>query len=194
MSRIRDHARYYNAPPALEQSILQAIRREKQRDWRRIAVAAAVLLMASLAANVALFVSRPDPRQILADNVLAAHIRSLSGEHLLDVPSSDRHTVKPWFNGKLDFSPKLKDVEGYPLLGGRIEYFEGRPAAALVYGRRRHVINLFTWPSANRLPPLDETQNGYRILSWTEMQMTYWAVSDLAEPELQAFVAEYRRN
>jgi anti-sigma factor RsiW len=193
MSLIRDHARYYKAPPSLERKILQSIRREKPRDWRWYAIAATVLLTASLAANIALLTSRPSSQQVLADNVVAAHIRSLAGEHLLDVPSSDHHTVKPWFNGRLDFSPDVREIEGFVLAGGRIEYFEGRPAAALVYMRRKHVVNLFTWPSSRPATAFDETQNGYHVRAWSEAQMTYWAVSDLNESELNQFVAAYKK-
>ena len=147
---VRTHARYYEAPPGLEEKIRQSLRRENSTPspWRWLAIAASMLLAASVAWNVAQFRSRVDPTQFLAANVLSAHLRSLAGTHLLDVPSSDQHTVKPWFNGKLDFAPAVKDLEGFPLLGGRLEYFDGHSAAALVYGRRNHIINLFTWPSA----------------------------------------------
>ena len=126
--------------------------------------------------------------------MLSAHLRSLAGTHLLDVPSSDQHTVKPWFNGKLDFAPAVKDLEGFPLLGGRLEYFDGHPAAALVYGRRQHIINLFTWPSAAPIAETSETRNGYNLQSWSGNGMVFWAVSDLNQAELRQFVSLYQRN
>jgi anti-sigma factor RsiW len=195
MSLIRDHARYYQAPAGLEQKILASLRRENAppQVWRWLAIAALLLLGVSLAANLALWRSRVSPQQMLAGNILSAHIRSLAGEHLLDVPSSDHHTVKPWFNGKLDFSPDVKEVDGFTLLGGRLEYFEGRPAAALIYGRRKHVINLFTWPDTAPHPATEQTQNGYHLETWSANGMTYWAVSDLNETELRQFVSGYQK-
>ena len=101
--------------------------------------------------------------------------------------------MKPWFNGKLDFSPPVKDVEGFPLLGGRLEYFEGHAAAAMIYGRKSHVINLFTWPSAGQAAGA-QTRNGYHMQRWSSGGMRFWAVSDLNEGELSQFVALYRGN
>ncbi len=161
--------------------------------WRWMAIAASVLLVASVTWNISMFRSRVDPQQVLAGDVVSAHMRSLTGTHLLDVPSSDHHTVKPWFDGKLDFSPAVKDVDGFPLLGGRLEYLEGHPAAALIYGRRNHMINLFTWPSA---PTAAVSKRGTGI-TWkagSSEGMTFWAVSDLNEGELRDFVRLYRRN
>lgn len=188
------HARYYQAPPELEARIRASLRREKVRlmPWRWLAVAAALLLAVSAAWNVALLRERVSPHETLAIDVLSAHLRSLAGTHLLDVPSSDQHTVKPWFGGKLDFSPPVKDVEGFPLLGGRAEYFEGHPAAALVYGRRSHVINLFVWPAASR-PEGAETRNGYHLRYWSTDGMAFWAISDLNDAELGQFEAAFRR-
>lgn len=192
---LRTHARYYEAPPGLEAKIRQSLRLEGSTpsNWRWLAIAASLLLAASLTWNIALLRSRVAPRQLLAANVLSAHIRSLVGTHLLDVPSSDQHTVKPWFDGKLDFAPPVQDLEGFPLLGGRLKYFEGHTAAALVYGRRKHTINLFTWPSA---PTAEATQtrNGYNLQTWFSKGMTFWAVSDLNEAELGQFVSLYRKN
>jgi anti-sigma factor RsiW len=192
---VQAHARYYEAPAGLESKIRSQLRKEAEAPppWRWMAIAASLLLMASLAWNVAMLRGRVDPRQALASDVVSAHIRSLAGTHLLDVPSSDHHTVKPWFNGKLDFSPAVKDVEGFRLLGGRLEYLEGHPAAALVYGRRNHVINLFTWPSAET-DPVSEVRNGYQIDSWYRDGMMFWAVSDLNATELREFEAQYRKN
>ena len=197
---MRTQARYYEAPSGLEQKILQDLSRETQQGggrssvWRWTAIAAGLMLMASLSWNFIQFRSRVDPQQLMAANVVSAHIRSLTGTHLLDVPSSDQHTVKPWFNGKLDFAPGVKDFEGFPLLGGRLEYFEGHPAAALIYGRAKHVINLFTWPSASPTAEKTETLNGYNLQSWYSNGMTYWAVSDLNETELHQFISLYRQN
>jgi anti-sigma factor RsiW len=186
---VRRNARYYQAPAGLERNIRQNLRREISPPalWRGIAIAASVLLMASIAWNIAMLRSRA------ATDVLSAHIRSLTGTHLFDVPSSDQHTVKPWFNGKLDFAPPVKDLDGFPLLGGRLEYFDAHPAAALIYGRRNHTINLFIWPS----PPtaeVSQSQNGYHLESWSANGMTFWAVSDLNETELKEFMSLYRRH
>ena len=189
------HARYYEAPPALEQKIRQSLRRENVTPvpWRWMALAASLLLVASIAWNLVLLRSHIDRREVVAENVLSAHLRSLNGTHLLDVPSSDQHTVKPWFAGKLDFSPPVKDLAGFPLLGGRLEYLEGHPAAALIYGRRAHVINLFVWPASAAAPESTETQKGYHLQSWWAGGMAFWAVSDVNESELAQFVSAYRR-
>ncbi|HTB13535.1 MAG TPA: hypothetical protein VK752_18275 [Bryobacteraceae bacterium] len=191
---IRTHARYYEAPAGLEEKIRLRLRKEAPAalPWRWMAIAASVLLVASLTWNLSMLRSRVDPEQALASDVVSAHIRSLAGTHLLDVPSSDHHTVKPWFNGKLDFSPAVKDVDGFPMLGGRLEYLEGHPAAALVYSRRNHTINVFTWPSAPG-KGVEETQNGYHAESWYSDGMAFWAVTDLNEEELRQFVALYRK-
>jgi anti-sigma factor RsiW len=188
------HARYYEAPPGLEEKIRGSLRREisPPARWQWMAIAASVLLTASVIGNVALLRSRSAASQVLADDVLSAHVRSLAGTHLLDVPSTDQHTVKPWFNGKLDFSPAVKEVEGFPLLGGRLEYFQGHLAAALVYGRARHIVNLFVWPS-QPAADVSETRNGYHMQSWSAGGMVYWAVSDLNEAELKQFASLYRR-
>jgi len=193
---LQTHARYYEAPAGLEQKIRQSLRRENSAPspWRWLAIAASLLLAASIAWNMALLRSRMDTHQVLAASVLSAHVRSLAGTHLLDVLSSDQHTVKPWFNGKLDFSPAVKDLEGFPLLGGRLEYLDSHPAAALVYGRQKHIINLFIWPSAATTAEVSETRNGYHLQSWSSGGMTFWAVSDLNETELRQFVRLYRRN
>jgi anti-sigma factor RsiW len=191
---LRTQARYYEAPPGLEGKIRQSLRREfaPPEPWRWMAIAATVLLAVSLAWNVALVRSRMDARQVLAASVLSAHIRSLAATHLLDVPSSDQHTVKPWFNGKLDFSPPVKFLAGFPLLGGRLDYFDGHPAAALIYGRNKHVINLFIWPSAPTAES-EETRSGYNMRTWPGGGMTFWAVSDLNATELRQFVSLYRQ-
>jgi anti-sigma factor RsiW len=187
---IRTQAHYHEAPPGLERKIRHSLHQEisTPSPWRWMAIAASVLLVASMAWNLTLFRSRAD---ILTASVLSAHVRSLAGTHLLDVPSSDQHTVKPWFNGKLDFSPPVKEIDGFPLLGGRLEYFEGRPAAALIYGHRNHIVNLFIWPSA-ATPEAAQTRNGYHLETWSSNGMTFWAVSDLNEPELRQFISLYQ--
>jgi anti-sigma factor RsiW len=132
----------------------------------------------------------------MAEAMLTAHVRSLQGGHLTDVASTDQHTVKPWFTGKLDFSPVVPrlEAEGFPLLGGRLEYVGDRAAAALVYQRRAHVINVLTYPSvASEGTALHlESRRGFQIANWTTGGMAYWVVSDLNEDELRTFCSLMR--
>jgi len=156
--------------------------------WRPLAVAASLAVVAFGSWTLSL---RHAAGEALADDVLSSHVRSLMPGHLTDVLSSDQHTVKPWFNGRLDFSPPVYDFagRGYPLLGGRLDYVDGRAVAALVYGRRQHLINVFLWP-AMRGPsgvPKTRDRQGYHLLHWTTPDYTYWVVSDLGLTELHDF-------
>jgi anti-sigma factor RsiW len=127
----------------------------------------------------------------LAQEAISSHVRSLLATHLLDVPSTDQHTVKPWFNGKLEFSPPVRDFadHGFRLIGGRLDYFNGRDVAALVYQRNRHVINLFIWPSESGHTADAEnfTNDGYHVSHWARDGFEFWAVSDVNADDLRAF-------
>jgi len=128
----------------------------------------------------------------LAGQVLASHVRSLMPGHLTDVVSSDQHTVKPWFNGRLDFSPPVYDFagRGFPLIGGRLDYVGARSVAALVYGRRQHLINVLLWPASQGSVGGSltvATRQGYHLLRWTTPEYAYWVVSDLGMAELHDF-------
>lgn len=198
--KINAAAPYYNAPLDLRQSVRGALRSMDTdqapppvRDalWKWLAIAACLLLAVSVSWN---FLRPQQARDDLAENAISDHIRSLLGTHLMDVTSSDRHTVKPWFAGKLDFSPDVKDLaaQGFPLAGGRVDYLRGRRVAALIYYRRRHVINLFIWPAGSSGAEASMSHNGYNVVHWTSGAMTYWAVSDVASAELQNFRSLFR--
>jgi len=162
--------------------------------WSPLALAASLAVVALGSWQLGV---RRAAGETLADDVLTSHIRSLMPGHLTDVLSSDQHTVKPWFNGKLDFSPPVYDFpgRGYPLLGGRLDYVDGRTVAALVYGRRQHLINVFLWPAARRpaAVPATRTRQGYHLLHWATADYTYWVVSDLGLPELGDFAGLLRQ-
>jgi anti-sigma factor RsiW len=149
-------------------------------------------LSAAIAASLVLTVFRHDQNQQVADEVVSAHIRSLQAGHLIDVETSDQHTVKPWFNGRVDVAPPVVDLtaQGFTLLGGRLDYVDGEPVAAVVYQRRKHVINLFVAQrlGANQASAVAQTIQGYSVRHWSEAGLDFWGVSDLAGDELDEFV------
>ena len=197
---IKNSDLYSQTPPELAQRVRSSVRKASRgnrssrlRSGPLLAVAASLALIATAGWGLAhMLRSRPDDA-FLTQELVASHVRSqMLPSHLFDVESSDAHTVKPWFEGKLDFSPAVKDLagQGFPLIGGRLDYLHHRPVAALVYYRRKHSINLFIWPSpAGDDSALSEaTRQGFHIIGWTRSKMTFWAVSDLNEVELRDFV------
>lgn len=186
----------YSAPTTLERSVRTALRREARpthpflSPWVLLATGTACAL---LIVAFAFFQNARATRNTFTDELVSNHIRSLLATHLVDVVSSDQHTVKPWFDGKIDFAPEVHDLSaaGFPLEGGRLDYLHGRTVVALVYRRNKHPINLFIEPAAtrDRTGPATSTRRGYNLLHWTRDGMDYWAVSDLNTAELREFAA-----
>ncbi len=196
-SEIRAHATYYRAPDQLRLKVIAGLPSPAARrrlPWVMLA-AASVILALSLSVNFELLGTRKADTEIVAQEVFSGHMRSVLGTHLFDVASSDRHTVKPWFTGKLNFAPDVKDLssQGFPLSGGRVDYLAGRPVAALVFRRGDHVINLFTWPSPDGRNA-EIRKDGFTLLEWSHGGMTYWAVSDVSIGELKNFEQLYKLN
>jgi len=159
------------------------------RPWLNLGIPAAAIAIVALLLVPALTWTSAENR--LAMEVTSSHVRSLMANHLTDVASSDQHTVKPWFDGKVDFAPAVIDLakRGFPLVGGRLDYLENRSVAALVYQRNKHFINLFIWPAVNEkaVPEKIMARQGYNLIRWNESGMAYWAVSDLNRGELRDF-------
>lgn len=164
--------------------------------WIELAAAGIVIAIASSAATFAA-VHQSAGTQSVADEVLTSHVRSLMPGHLIDIASSNQHNVKPWFNGRIDLSPPVPglDSAGFPLVGGRLDYMGGHPVAAVVYSRRQHIINVYSWPDAggDRQASL-RTARGYHIVNWRANNIAFWVVSDLNSPELSAFASLFRRD
>ncbi|MGE5813391.1 MAG: anti-sigma factor family protein [Acidobacteriota bacterium] len=197
LSRILQSAPYFAAPERLRARVssLHAPSRLISRfaPW---AAAAAVVL--AVAAAIVFLKPTGMPDQELVAEVVDAHVRSLMADHLFDVKSTDQHTVKPWFLGKLDFAPPVTDLAsaGFPLLGGRLDYLDGRAAAALVYERRKHTINVFALPARDgaALPAEGRSLRGFHVYHWNREGMSLWAVSDLNDAELKEFVRAIRER
>jgi anti-sigma factor RsiW len=166
-----------------------APRPARRFGWERLfAWAGAAAVVA--AAWIAVVRLPANAEQAMATEVVSSHVRSMMASHLTDVTSTDQHTVKPWFDGKVDFAPPVTDLaaQGFPLLGGRLDYLGGHPVAALVYGRRKHVINLFVWPQSGDRPPREVTLRGYHTVHGVKNGMEYWAVSDVNPQDLELLV------
>jgi len=203
-SAITKGSLYHQAPADLRGRVRSAMRQVRQTEkkplpvsWRWLSVGVSVAAVAALILALVPTWTRPPADDLLTKEAISAHVRSLMADHLTDVASSDRHTVKPWFNGRLDFSPPVTDLteRGFPLVGGRLDYLDNRPVAALVYRRQQHLINLFVWPSAQapqQAARKPVTQQGYHQIRWAAAGMAFLAISDLNERELEEFVGLVR--
>jgi anti-sigma factor RsiW len=209
---VRAHAAYHSAPDAVRrrmatlmdspQASSQAQRRptpahntslgewvQRWLGWRPLAASLSFAAVLAVAVNVVRIQSSNDER--LTDDVVASHVRSTLGQHLVDVASSDHHTVKPFLSAKLGFSPPVEELQvpGSVFLGGRIDYLDGRPVAALVYKQGEHVVNSFVWPSAaSDSKPILSTERGFRTAHWSHNGMAHWVISDVNSEEFQAIV------
>jgi anti-sigma factor RsiW len=196
---LRNDAFYFKAPNFLETRIRSSLETGKERNprfrlrywsaWGAIAASVALtFILGWMAAR-----QSNSPNDLLVRELVSSHVRSLMASHLTDVSSSDQHTVKPWFKGQLDFSPPVKDLPKkvfFELVGGRLDYVGDRSVAVLVYKHREHFINLFIWPSTpdSATSPPVLTRQGYHLIHWVDGGLSFWAVSDLNEKELEDFV------
>jgi anti-sigma factor RsiW len=209
-SAVRQHATYYTAPSALADRVRATVGAAAAASPARtpepagarlpfgrwLPLGAAVAAAAVVSWTAAIQYAALGGDDALAEQVIASHARAVLTTHLADVASSDQHTVKPWLSSRLDFSPPVTDLarQGFPLTGGRLDYLDSRPVAALVFGHRQHVIDLFVWPDpkASRAGGLRSQQkNGYTVVHWTEGGMAFWAISDLNPAEMKSFAEIY---
>jgi anti-sigma factor RsiW len=195
---LKNGSLYFTAPSDLQSQIRRSVRQAAKAEapahwfspgWYKIAAPLAAAALVVLIVVPRFLGSSPD--ELLTQEVVASHIRSMMADHLADVPSTDQHTVKPWFNGKLNFSPPVSDLAsaGFPLIGGRLDYLNNRPVAALIYRHEKHVINVFVWPAeqtSSSSTPI-KTQQGYQVVRWSRAGMNFWAISDLESNQLAQF-------
>jgi anti-sigma factor RsiW len=203
---IAQQATRHAAPEYLKHRINTAIGEQRQLRRSRapsarastwFGVGAASLGATAFAVMLALYLQQPPRGEQLDQELVASHVRALMPDHLADVASTDQHTVKPWFAGKLDFSPPVVDLaaQGYALIGGRLDYLNQRPVAALVYQHRKHILNLYVWPvAASDAAPRASSRQGFQVLRWRQDGMQYSAVSDMNAQELSEFAQDLRNK
>jgi anti-sigma factor RsiW len=192
----------YKAPPGLERRIRHILAQESRgpgllermrASWTRWVPVGASFACGVLVAVGVVTYREPGDEEQVDQQVVASHVRSLMASHITDVASTDQHTVKPWFTGKLDYAPPVVDLaqEGFPLVGGRLDYLQDRPVAALVYHRRGHTINVFVLPAhaAKSRAPNVAVRHGYQVAEWERAGMRFWAVSDISREEMATFTA-----
>jgi anti-sigma factor RsiW len=196
-SSVQTLASRYNAPPTLTRRLFAGLPAPKPETitagipswWRSLAIGATATAMALLAWNLSFrFLDRGNNPALL-EEVVSGHVRSLMADHLTDLTSAERHSVKPWLSNRLDFAPPVHDFasEGFALLGGRLDYVDGKPAAAIVYRYRQHLINVFVWPSpeSKDSPIRISNHRGYNSINFESGGMSYWTVSDLNSDDLR---------
>jgi anti-sigma factor RsiW len=199
-----DPALYFEPPVFLDARVRAALgtgpkaaKAPGTRPWRWLAVAASLPLVAILAWAIAAVPRGPSDNDRVNEELVAAHVRSLMADHLTDVTSSNQHSVKPWFAGRLDFSPDVRDLasQGFPLVGGRLDYIDRRPVAGLVYRRRNHTVNVFVWPDTHGTGDRQEETSlrGYNVIRWRRSGTSGAAVSDLNLVELRELVGDLTR-
>jgi anti-sigma factor RsiW len=190
---LKQDALYFTAPKELRRKVKAELYSQfatKSRwnfwNWNWLTATTTSVATACLALLLIVTLTRPSAQQQLTQEIVSSHIRSLMASHIMDVASTDQHTVKPWFAGKLDFSPPVKDLaaQGFSLIGGRLDYLGGRSVAALVYQHNKHFINVFIWPVANAGASEQESYHGYNIVSFDAGGFQYYLVSDMDEPGL----------
>ena len=201
---IREQADYHEVPAALRERLdtwiaapvakpaapsRAAALVQRWWGWRPVAASLALVGVGALTMNLATL--QPTQEERLIDEVVASHVRSTLGQHLVDVASSDHHTVKPWLSSRLDFSPPVNELHlpDCEFLGGRVDYLNGRPVAALVYRKGRHIVNAFVWPSAGKDSKADfSVERGFQTARWSQGSMTHWVVSDVNREEFKSIV------
>jgi len=187
----------YAAPASLRASIERAVPSPVKTDRRALlkGFLAGGTLSALAAASVGVVILRQDRDGVVLGEAISAHLRSLQADHLTDVLSTNQHTVKPWFNGRIDLAPPVVDLtaQGFTLIGGRLDFIDGKPAAAIVYRRRVHVINLFVRQGAEGASSAPEFQvvQGFNVIRWSDNGLALLAISDLNREELDDFVAKF---
>ena len=192
-SVVRQHAHYHTAPKHLARSIRANLRTLAEAEqprrravWGWFASGAAFACVATLAVTLSLVPAGPRGNE-LEDDLVAAHVRSLMVNHLTDVASSDQHTVKPWLSARLNFSPPVQDfaAQGFELVGGRLDYVEGRMVAVLAYKRRLHRVDVYVWPAASDAPERTSTRDGFNMERFARGGMSYWIVSDVSRGDVE---------
>lgn len=216
---LRAPALYMKAPAGLNERVLRAVQAEAgarleppatraphraDSPWQRLAhwlvtpsrgLGLGAGALAAVALGVGVLVGRPDTAVVTAHDITASHVRALLGARETDVLSSDRHTVKPWFNGRIDYAPPVTDLaaRGFPLIGGRLDYIDGRPVAVLVYRASQHPVDLYVRPEAGSdTEPALRTERGYQLVVWRSAGMGYWAITDASAEVAQAFARAVR--
>jgi anti-sigma factor RsiW len=206
-SSLQSRATRFTTPPNLVDRVLAADPGLMQRGevakpisswWRSLAIGTTIAAVLLLFLSVGLIFNSPDKRAGQLQEIVGAHVRSLMADHLTDLASSDRHSVRPWLSSRLDFAPPVHDLasEGFSLVGARLDYLGGKASAAVVYRHRQHIINVFVWPAPTgggdtRQP---STYRGYNSVTFDSGGMMYWAVSDLNQPDLQKFAELIQRQ
>jgi anti-sigma factor RsiW len=199
---IREKADYHRAPDSLVADVLAALpddvadapQRPAWQRWLAQGAAFAGVALVTWAATVAYL--RPSEEEGRAEEILAAHVRATLGKHLIDVASSDQHTVKPWLSARLPYSPPVADLsaQGFELLGARLDRANGQPVAVLVYKRRQHIIDAYVWPARGGVKASELTRDGFHLARFAANDMSFWLVSDLNRNELDDFAKQLARQ